>query len=331
MPAHVLRFALLTAVVTGCAGTQPAVVRAVDAAELTVDQAHQIIAAYEQRRAIRVQANADDPLRDPKSLDDVLEVLRRDQISLFPEAVKFATTQSGPQPLALRAQIELAWGEAQLILAELLQRASGDLRAQAGRLEVKKHADALGPADAKRLTELRVTLAELRDIEQALTRAGGGHINQGATLARLVIDQAPNDYHGYRVAADYYRLRDDWAGFDEMVKKIEAANPDSNGLVFLRGMEALHRHNDPARAEQHFKQALERDPKFARAQVQLLLAQRDTTGAFAALQKLKEINPHHQIVAWAGPAIEEAHAAYRAREQREDQRIEDQALSVPQR
>lgn len=324
---HVALFTLFS--LAGCAGS-PAVTRAADSSDLTVEEAHRLVTAYEQRRATRAQS-ANDPLRNPKSLDDVLEVLRRDQIDLFPESVKFATGQQGAQALALRAQIELAWGEGQHILADLLHRASHNLRTQAGLLERKGHTTELSAAEKQELQTLQSTLRDLAGIGDALTRVGGQHIAQGATLARLVIDQAPADYHGYRVAADYYRLREDWAGFDSMVKKIEAAQPNSNGLVFLRGMEALHRKNDPQKAAELFREALHRDPKFARAQVQLLLAQPDTEAAYVEFEKLRALNPSHQVVVWAGPAIAGAHETFVARQRRTEQRREDQAQSLPTR
>src|SRR5438132_460887 len=87
---------------------------------------------------------------------------------------------------------------------------------------------------------------------------------QGMSLryAREVIARAPDNYQGYRVAADYYRMREHWADFDAALAKLTALNPSSNGLLFLRGVSALYREGDVPKADQLFRQALEKDPKF---------------------------------------------------------------------
>jgi hypothetical protein len=318
---------MLAILLAGCA-TESAVERATQGASLDEKQARQIIEQYENRHQIRA-ASANEPLRTPKSLDDVVEVLKLDRIDLFPESIKFATTQQGPQSLALRAQIELAWGEGQQILADLLGNASTQLRADVRSLEQKAAAGAkLDDEEQKSLASLKEVVTDLAGIEEALHVAGGKHIESGATLAKLVIDQAPNDYHGYRVAADYYRLRGDWSGFDQMVKKLEETNPKSNGLLFARGMEALLRHGDRLKAQQLFRECLERDPKFARAQVQLLLAQMQGTEAWNELKKLESISPRHQIVVWAGPAIKSQRDRSMAQQRRLQQRLQDQAAGA---
>ncbi len=144
-------------------------------------------------------------------------------------------------------------------------------------------------------------------------------------LAQAVIDAAPSDYEGYRVAADYYHQREAWAKFDEMVKKLEALNPSSNGLVFLRAEAARDRDHDPAAANRLFKEALTRDAKFARAQVALLVLQPDLAGAHAELQHLKAINPSHQVVVWVGPTLEREYADWRDLNEHRESQLQDRA------
>jgi tetratricopeptide (TPR) repeat protein len=317
----------LTAGTFGCA-TGSAARNAADDT-LTDDGAQRVIAAYENRKALR---NADgDPLHQPRSLDDVLEILRRDQISLFPDGAKYAAQHEGPEALALEAQIELSWGEGQKILADLLERSSAQLRAHERTLELKERAGTLKERDRGRLDTLKKTVNDLAGISQALVRVGGRHLQAGIEAAKKVIDQAPSDYHGYRVAADYYRLNEDWARFTEMVTKIEALKPDSNGLNFLRGMEALERYGDRQKAEGFFRRALERDPKFSRAQVELLLSKSSIVEAHEALEKLREMSPHHQIVVWAAPAIDAEYESFRAHEERLERRVDDRMNTVPSR
>jgi len=269
-------------------------------AELTYEQAQNVVASIAVRRAVRKAELQNDPLGTPKSLEDVLEVLRRDQQEFFPGALAFAATQEGPKALALRAQIELAWGESELILEQMLTRTATRLREDLSRLEVKRRAGGLNPEETAALESLRETLTDLAGVSEALLRVGAEHVSAGATLAQQVIAAAPDDYQGYRVAADYFRVRGEWDRFDEMMAKLDATNPRSNGGLFLRGVEALQRKHDTATAELYFLQALEKDPKFARAQAQVALARAGRPEAQLELKRLADISPHHQLVRWMG-------------------------------
>lgn len=320
---HSYAFGLLLAL-GGCATQQSAVDRSTMGA-MDEKQARDVIARYEQRHQIRA-ASASDPLRNPKSMDDVTEALKLDRIDLFPEATAFAGKQQGPAPLAMRAQIELAWGEAQEILADLLGNASQRLRVEKRDLAHRASAGAkMSPEEEKELASLKEIVADLEGIEVALNKVATTHIDTGVQLAKQVIDEAPKDYVGYRVAADYYRMRSDWAGFDEMVKLLEQTNPQSTGLVFLRGTEALNRHGDRAKAAELFRECLRRDPKFARAQVQLVLMQLYVTEAWDELLKLEAISPNHQLVQWLKPIVQSARERVIARERRRAQQNRDRA------
>src|SRR5437868_5598820 len=81
--------------------------------------------------------------------------------------------------------------------------------------------------DAKaqvRCGHLEKALDETSGVSNALTRLGDEHITEGIKEAKDVIAANPNDYLGYRVAADFYRLTEDWANFDIAVKKLEELN-----------------------------------------------------------------------------------------------------------
>ena len=133
------------------------------------------------------------------------------------------------------------------------------------------------------------------------------HVGKGAGLAQEVINANPNDYVGWRLAADFYRMRGEWPKFDEMVKKIEETNPESNGLLFLKGTAALERDGNVVESTNLLRQALAKDKDFTRAQAQLVLSRPTVDDTFAELEKLRAASPNHQIVVWAGPAITAAH------------------------
>ena len=85
-------------------------------AGMSLEEAQAIATEFESNH---LGQDPNNPLREPKSLDDVLEILKSDELDLFPAGVSFASKQPGVQAKALAAQIELAWGEAELTLADL--------------------------------------------------------------------------------------------------------------------------------------------------------------------------------------------------------------------
>lgn len=278
------------------------------AVSMSVEEALSVVKDLE---ASQSRDNASDPLRTPKSLDDVLEILKRDQFDLFPAGVAFATTQGGPQADALQGQIELAWSDSQLILSQLYARSALNLRNALSAMRARGAAES-EKADAQKEAVARRTIAVSEHVAEALAVMAAEHAGAGGRLAKAVIARNPEDYQGYRVAADYYRMRQDWAAFDLQVKKIQATNPDSNGLVFLQAAALVQRDGNTAEGVAWFRKALEKDPHFTRAQVQILMAQTDPVEAYKEFQKLKEMNPKHQVVIWAGEAITAAYNAHLA-------------------
>ena len=269
-----------------CLGSRPG---------MSLEEAQAIVTEFEANH-LRLDPNS--PLHDPHSLADVLEILKSDELDLFPAGVAFASKQEGPIAKALTAQIELAWGEAELTLAETFSLIA------ATRERTLRDAEPAGTATH----DARARIDTDRAVAEALTRLAAEHSATGGRQAREVIQAAPADYQGYRVAADYYRMRERWNEFDATLARIAELNPDSNGLVFLRGVSALDREGDGPKADRYFRQALEKDPKFVRAQVYLLRSQRGLAAKYAEYRKLKALNPHHQLVVWTGPALERENA-----------------------
>jgi hypothetical protein len=320
-----MRSALLLALFASACAETSATERAVDRNQLTSAQAERLISAYVERRSLREVATAGDPLRAPKSEEDLLAILRKDQIDLFPAAIEWATAHPTPSSTMLQAQTELAWGEALEILADFLERSTKDLHKEAERLDRRAARQALNDKEKARRERVGKILHDIGEIDAALENASGRHLATGSELAQKLVESAPSDYHGYRIAADYYRIKANWQKFDEMMSKLEQSKPDSTGGIFERGMEALERSKDPDRAKGLFKHALEKDAQFARAEVQLLIAQDDVPSMWAEYEKLKKMNPRHQLVIWVGPAIEERWRLWNEEQQRANERTTDRA------
>jgi len=275
-------------------------------ARLSPEDARRIVDEFEARQASLTPA---DPLHRPRTVDDIEAILKRDQIDLFRPAVEAARALVDPRALALEGQIELAWGEAQHVLSDLLVDLAMRRKAVARPLELREPDGALLPEDARRLDEMRRRIEDETRLSDALSMVGMQHLSLGGAIAQRCIRTAPGSYLGYRLAADFHRLQRMWTQFDRMVARIAELNAASNGLLFLRGMAALERDADLAKARGFLRRALERDPAFVRAQVEILLSYPFIGEAWGEYLRLKAMNPRHQIVVWAEPFIEEAHRA----------------------
>ncbi|MBI1947303.1 MAG: hypothetical protein HYS27_16535 [Deltaproteobacteria bacterium] len=304
---------VVTAAVTMTGGTAACVTAAPPPAGrpartvgLSMSEATALVESFEQKQVPPGKKPA-----APTSLEECLAVLKSDRIDLFPDAITFLDGQTTPEAAALRAQVQLAWGEAELTVAEVLASLADRIDGRVRALMVRKLA-AAGRAS------LEADLAKLhlyRDTDEALRLLAAEHVAIGMEGAQKVIAERPDDYVGYRVAADGHRLRNEWRDFSAMVVKVEESNPDSNGLVFLRGVAAQMRDGDAVEAIKLYRQALERDPQFVRAQAQLVLVQTNIFEQKKELDKLRALSPDHQIVRWAGPGVDEAFQAALERQQ----------------
>lgn len=239
------------------------------------------------------------------SMEAVLDILKHDDMNQFDDAIQYLKTQTTADANVLRAQIELAWGDAQNILAELLERTNKDLVAAKNELDVKGAAQS--PSEKQRYEELVASTKDIGQVVAALRALAASHLGEGGRLASEIIKSAPKNYQGYRVAADFYRLEGEWKKFDEMKKKIEATNAKSNGLVFLKGMEQLDRYKKPELAANFFREALKRDAQFTRAQAMLVLLPQSEPDTYKEYKALETLSPYHTIVVWVGPRIERSH------------------------
>lgn len=273
--------------------------------ELTLDEARAIVADVESRWP----RDSKEPLQKPTSLNDVERILKRDQVTLFPAGLAFASGSDDERALSLHGQIQLAWGEAYITLVEILRTLHGTLLREAKALESREAP--LSTVDAEQLEFLRGAAVELERVWPAFARLIPEHLEAGHAKADALIKKYPESYRGFRVAADYYRLVEDWPAFEDAIIKVRKLNPDSNGLRFLRGAEALRNRHNRGSARKFYEQALTEDPEFVRARAHLLMTSGDPQFLYDQLQLLKALNPNHQIVALAGRRIEQAYKAWK--------------------
>jgi len=313
---------LLSLPFLGCGApqTQPELSKSMTSSEvgvrkgshLSVEEAEKIVL---DARAKFIRPDDDNPLRKPKSLDDVLAILQTDQIDLFRNGTTFARAEKGAKARALEAQLYIAWGEAERIAAQMLDVLDTDLRDEIRQLEELEATGKLDDAEKKRLERTTVLVNDSEPLIAAFSRLAPVHLAEGKKLADGLVAKKPEGYEGYRVLADYYRLRGDWQNFDAMVSEVEKLNPNSNGLAFLKGIALAEKKRDFAGAANEMRAALAKDPKFTRAQVQLVLFTDGFTNKYAEFKKLEKLSPQHQLVLLVGPVMEEEFAV---REKRRD-------------
>jgi hypothetical protein len=271
--------------------------------EMTSEQALAVVESIKQTWP----SSKDNPLLTPKSKEEVLTILKLDQITLFEAGVAYISKQDDAEAMALHGQIELAWGEAYLLVDEVLKNLRNKLNGLKVYLESKENSEQFSAAQKKQLCELRANLHELDVKSKAFQMVAAEHIERGSAKAVEMLTKYADNYLGYRLAADYYRLKGMWKEFDDMLKKLQQHNPESNGWVFLQGVEALQKRKDVASATAFFKKAINNDGQFARAQAHLMRAHKEISDIYAELLNLEKINPEHQLVLWAGPNIKMAY------------------------
>lgn len=265
-----------------------------------------VLADFAQRHQL---TPADEPLRHPKTIEDVDAILHLDQIDLFDGASELAAKLPGNDALALHAQIELSHSEAQLLVAEVLGETVTLLTPLVRTLRFRQASGLTTNEERAKLDELNGTLAEAREVASALREQAADHARDGADLTQKLMAKQPDGFRGYRLAADYHRLRGDWKSYAEDLVTLEKLNPKSNGLLFLAAL-GLQEEGKTGEASRLLQTAIERDNRFVRAQAHLVLLQTTPDAAQAEMEKLKAMNPRHQLVAFAGPFIAAANKAW---------------------
>jgi tetratricopeptide (TPR) repeat protein len=244
-------------------------------------------------------------LLDPKTVDDAQDIVRSDNVSLFPRADALFTSYLKSKPddlenLTWHAQLYLAWADSTTLTGKTLASSVQKLSAQRDDLQGKLDAGELdGAAKLKaqaRLEEIAWLLPLVQEVQARLDKVAAEKLGVAATKTEAIVAKHGDSYKGFRLAADLARIREDWATYDERVKKLEQRNPDSNGLRFLKGVVAFSRDKDYAEAVNQLKAAVDKDPKFTKAQYYLALTylnQRQFDDAVQALDRTLALSPGH--------------------------------------
>ncbi|MEM6957878.1 MAG: hypothetical protein AAF645_19435 [Myxococcota bacterium] len=304
-----IRLAVPLLVACGASGARP-----IDPAPaLTNASAEAITADAEQDLADSTPPSG---LDRPQDLDDALAVLRSDRIDLFRAAIERSEAigeSAEDEDTRLRAQtmatqLRLAWGEAEIIVADILQSATTAIEAELGRVAPHRGVGQQRARLEQENAQVRAAVVDAKRLSSALRRTGSRRILDNYGNVQRYLDAFPQHYLAHRIAADFYRLVGDWGRFDEQVTTLQDLRPDSTGLKFLQGASAAMR-GQRSDALRFLDQAIDDDRLFTRARVYRLLAQSDLSAIQAELRSLQEAAPHHQIVYWAAPLVEQGYVA----------------------
>jgi hypothetical protein len=237
----------------------------------------------------------------PSSIAEVTEILRRDEVERFDAALSFIGDQAGADAWTLRAKIELAWAEMQLLIAKVLEEI---LDRRALEASVVRHKNWPGDGGAQ-LGTVQPGSPSARTTEtiKALRVLARGHVEAGGELVDAMVQRQPQNATGYLLRAHYHRLKREWNRFDADQRQAENRGGESVPAAKLaRAMEDLQRYAAKAQARAQLE-ALRND--YVRAQAVLVLIQDDIEATHAELTKLRATNPTHPVVLVAGPLLEE--------------------------
>jgi len=269
-------------------------------------EAARVIEEFQAKYGIDPIPPPDEPVT---SMAQVLEIIRGDRLPEFERAREFTQGKQGPEALTVRSYLETSYAGALLLAAAILEEERRqdmmELRQASQSRPLEESSDR--SADQARVQRLKEKTEDLRKVIRALNVLSEEPLVAGSDLAEQAIRQDPQMQLAYLANANYYRLRGSWLEFDRMMRYAEDTETGRNPPVktYLRGMEALQRYVDNAKAKELLEQTIARRPDFVRAQANLVLVDRDIEQKYAQLQKLKAISPNHIVVRLAGPMIEE--------------------------
>ncbi|MBN2358005.1 MAG: tetratricopeptide repeat protein [Deltaproteobacteria bacterium] len=285
------------ALLGGCAGSkaagpqaQPVAAPALSAEEERERQ--QLEQVFRNLLDVPADAAIAERLRDPKTVQDAQDVVRSDNIALYPKADKLFAEYLASHPeditnLTWHAQLYLAWADAAIATRQSLAQS----------LERLRQEQQAGQA-GDRLEQLAWTIGLAERAQADLDAVAREKLGVGAAKALAILKLDQESYEGYRLAADLFRLNGDWTQHEKFMKKLEARNPDSVGLRFQKGVVAYCRDQDLHQAERYLKEALAKDPQFAKAQYYLALtylSMHRYDHAREALEQTLRISPGHPL------------------------------------
>lgn len=251
--------------------------------------------------------------REPQSVAEVLEIMRRDDSVRFPQGRDFlAKLPEGVDVLIARATLETLWAEGLLTVEASAHERFKRQQAQLEAIKAEQRAKPEDEALKKRLSDAEAELTREERLGKAVRVLAKPHHNVGESLAQEVKRRNPERPESYAILANLYRLHRDWNEFESNMQKAQSRSTERVGVLYARAMERAARLGDRPGARQELATLLTEHPDFTRAQAQLVLLEDDVEPRYEQLQKLKALNPRHALILLEGPAIESEYETTKA-------------------
>ncbi|HKO46821.1 MAG TPA: hypothetical protein VJV79_03810 [Polyangiaceae bacterium] len=311
---------------SGCAsGTNAS--GAASPGSMSSSDAQEFVAEVQRQRGL--------PAHPPvSSIDELLEVLASDQVERFRDAEKLVAGKPGVDALTLHASLELAWSDDFTTLALVLDELGKRADVEVTRLNTRREsAGTLSDAEAKELEQNEKNAKFAAKAKQALAVLAQDHLRAAGLVVAEARRQFPKDPMTYRVVAYHALLSGEWLEFDAAIGWLKDSEAKDAGLTYLRALESLSRFAVRKDAAVLLRNALQLNPKMARAQAKLMLVEDGIDARYAEFEKLKLVSPQHPIVWLAGPSLTsdyELSASFRkARAARQTAAVEAPAAPSP--
>jgi len=242
------------------------------------------------------------------SVDELLDVLARDDVPRFEAAAQLVSGKPGIDALSLNATVELCWSDSLSTLALVFEELRKRDDAEVSRLTQERDGGReFTDADKQNLERAQKDVAFDVKVRGALDVLAKDHLQSAGTLVEEELRQFPSDPRTYRVSAFYYLLMGDYQHFDTSMKWLAQGEASDAMLQYLRALEAFHRYAIRKEASDFLRKALALNPKLVRAQAKLVLTEDGVDAVYAELMKLKAVAPRHGVVLIAGPSITSAY------------------------
>jgi hypothetical protein len=262
-----------------------------------LDDAYAFLETFRERYGVPKAPEEPSP---PTSMEEVLAIVRADDLPRYEAARDFADEKEGSEALEIRGFLELTWGDAILTARQLTMDRYLRLRAeeQQLRLRAKRNRD-----EDKRLDRLSQSLKDFKEAQVALDAIARPHIEAGEVIVRELNRSYPQRTENAVLEAMHYRLVKDWPRYGQAMRKLNEAGINTPAAEYLRAMEPYDRARDFAASQTRLQALRQSAPDLIRVQAELVLLQQDIEDTYRELQILEGISPHHFLVRIAGKWI----------------------------
>jgi tetratricopeptide (TPR) repeat protein len=239
-----------------------------------------------------------------KTFDEAQDLLRLDDYQRYPESEKklLALLTVHPdhvEPAVWLTQLYCAWGEELNWEADVFKKSATEAAKEV--TDLKTVAETSKSKRARKeatedFEEARKKLRTLERLNNVRSVEGADKLREAKKWAQKAGATDYSDASLHRAMADHARITGKWDEVTKQLEYVERQKPDSAGLRFVRGVVALEKDKDLAKADALFDEALSKDPKFMKAlYFKALVADRkgDREGAAALMKKVLEGSPGH--------------------------------------